>query len=95
MDTVTELDISVLVGEMEAPKCEHSQHQEKHPDEPATHYIQPFHPCCGAEPGRVYTACQYFVDYVRLGAARIQCSVCRAKGDAWEMCHILGPIENY
>lgn len=93
LDTVTELDISVLVGEMEAPKCEHSRHQEKHPDQPATHYMQGWHDGCGHRCS-IYAACQFFVDYVRADGP-VRCSNCQEACLASEIVRVIGPISNY
>lgn len=90
--TALDLDLSLLVGEMPAPPCEHSQHgsHHRHDDGPATHYVQTFCPACGLEP-KVIAACERWVNGVSQNFA-LTCD-CGLMAPASYFTVILGPVD--
>lgn len=92
MSTQTETDIAALVGEIEAPACEHSQHGAApvHDDGPATHYVKSEHVCAGSNLG-VYPACAKFVSVI-LAGGKGYCQECGTTGTLAEFLTILGPV---
>lgn len=93
MSTETSVDIAALVGEMEAPACEHSQHGMKradHTDEAASHYLRFNCPECGYATD-VYAACPGFVAMVA-GNDLGRCPGCGVATPASECITILGPV---
>lgn len=96
MSTSTDLDIdlALLVGEMEAPPCEHSQHgkKESHDEGPATYYLRS-NCVCDAGEGTLYAACQGFVNHVLTGYPG-RCTTCGNRAPINEMVIILGPINS-
>lgn len=93
IETDTLIDISAMVGEMEAPHCEHSQHEVRkmfHDDGPATHYVRAVHGCL-SEPTHAFAACQKMVNTIRAGLTVI-CGRCGAVTTTNEAHEILGPV---
>lgn len=93
MTTATDIDVAALVGELEAPACEHSQHEVRkmfHDDGPATHYVRAVHHCL-AEPTHAFAACQKMVDTIRAGLVVI-CGRCGEVTTTGEAHEILGPV---
>jgi ribosomal protein S27E len=93
MSTELDLDLSALVGEMEALVCEHSQHglaRVDHTDEAASHYLRFNCPECGYMTD-VYAACPGFVAMVR-GDNLGHCRGCEASLPSSECITILGPV---
>lgn len=89
-----DLDLATLVGEMEAPPCEHSQHQTNHRahgDEAASHYIQGFCVCKGWSDA--YAACPKFVAHVQTGGLN-RCPDCGYYAPRNTMFKVLGPINS-
>jgi hypothetical protein len=91
MSTELDTDIAALVGELEAPACEHSQHGESqfHSDEPASHYVQSH--CQGCTAMRVYPACPRFVTAL-MAVPFFQCMGCGTLGPTPDFFTILGPV---
>ena len=94
MSTELDLDIATLVGEMEAPACDHSQHgnHEYHSDEPASHYVRSHCPGC-TEYNRVYPACPRFVETLT-SHEFFQCSNCGEVGLLPEFITVLGRVSS-
>lgn len=93
IETDTLIDISALVGEMEAMSCEHSEHGLAgfpHTDAPASHYILFRCANCGYAPG-VKAMCPGFVSYVAANGW-IMCSGCEMPTSSSESMTILGPV---
>ena len=92
MSTELALDLAAMVGEMEAPECEHSCHMkdEYHSDEPATHYVQSHCPGCVGF-NRVYPACPEWVKFIRSDFGFI-CTACDHRGYISDFATILGPV---
>jgi len=86
-----DLDLELLVGEMEAQTCEHSQHEThwRHSDEPASHYVRGFCVCYGWTDA--YAACPRFVAYA-LSDEPNRCPDCKSVSTASRMFKVLGPI---
>jgi hypothetical protein len=86
-----ETDLALLVGEMPAIPCEHSQHQthRHHGDQPASHYVRGFCICYGWT--EAYAACPRFVAWIQSDAPN-RCPECRATSTATQMFQVLSPI---
>jgi len=92
MSTEVSVDIAALVGEMEAPPCEHSQHASYprlHDAGPATHYVRGIHPC--REASDAYAACGKLVRAIRANNA-LYCGICGDLTTTREMFEVLGPV---
>ncbi|MCO4257357.1 hypothetical protein [Pseudarthrobacter cellobiosi] len=92
MSTSLDLDISALVGEMDAVPCEHTQHglHPLHTDSPASHYVRVHCPSCPYDSG-VFAACQGFIAAV-LANMTGRCFGCDTTTPASEAVTILGPV---
>lgn len=92
MSTALDVDISTLVGDMEAEPCEHSQHGTgigDHDDGAATHYVRSGCPGCGLEPV-VIAVCQRYTNHVLMdGWVRCDCGLA---APASAFIKILGPV---
>lgn len=86
-----EVDLATLVGQMDAPTCEHSQHQthRHHSDEAASHYVRGFCVCYGWTDA--YAACPRFVSYI-LSDVPNRCPDCKTISTTSRMFKVLGPI---
>ena len=92
MSAALDLDVTALVGEMEALECEHSQHgtgHQTHGDGPATHYVTGNHPCSGSTPA--YAACSRMVQVI-VANLPSTCGDCGEISTTGEMFTILGPV---
>lgn len=95
MSAALDLDIAALVGEMEAPPCEHPEHgmpRKAHSDGPATHYAQSHCPDCDYSPP-LRSVCAAYVHFV-VSDGHMYCSGCGTRGGAWEFVTILGPVSS-
>lgn len=93
MTTATDIDVSALVGEMEAVPCEHHAHTREpafHTDEPASHYVQAHCKSCG-HVSDVKAMCPGFVATVRANVP-VRCARCRVIAHGVESTTILGPV---
>jgi hypothetical protein len=93
IETDTLIDIAAMVGEMEAPPCEHSTHQSDksiHDDGPAVCYVLAGCPTC-RDPKNVYAACQRFIGAI-LGLPEFYCPRCFTTAPPSEFITILGPV---
>jgi len=89
-----DVDLELLVGAIEAPPCEHSQHQTKpgaHGGEAASHYVQGFCVCAGWSDA--YAACRKFVTYIQKGDMN-RCPDCGYMAPRNTVFKVLGPIGN-
>lgn len=86
-----EISLELMVGEMDAQPCEHSQHEthRHHSDEPASHYVRGFCVCYGWTDA--YAACPKFVAFV-LSDEPNRCPDCMATSTTAHMFEVLGPI---
>jgi hypothetical protein len=88
-----DLDIAAMVGELEAPKCEHTQHQtyrDVHADKPASHYIRGYCECTGWS--EAYAACPKFVSKIQQNGWN-ECPGCDRIEQMSYFFQILGPIQ--
>jgi hypothetical protein len=77
MRTVTTID-TTTIEDLDFPiTCEHPQHEEKHPDEPAKYIVLAHHPECGHL--RRYPICHGGWVYIMNGKT-VWCSTCHATG---------------
>lgn len=93
MSTELDLDISVLVGEMEAPACESIGHEEQphfHDDGPATHYARIRCTDCGLDTVKAY--CATFTTVISSDYGVAMCFVCHAPQSQTSHFTILGPV---
>jgi len=86
-----DLDLGLLVGGMEAPTCEHSQHEvgQNHRDEPATHYARGHCECYGVT--EIYAICPAFVAFIGRSET-IRCAHCKIITLSDRMYEIVSPI---
>jgi hypothetical protein len=93
MSTATDTDVSVMVGPIEAPPCESSEHDST-PNHggAATHYARVCCPFCGGGGIRAY--CGPFVAFLSQ-TNYIRHEICGALSKATEAITILGPITEY
>jgi hypothetical protein len=93
MSADLDLDLVLLVGEMEAPPCEHSQHGIPglaHNDGPATHYIMSSCDFCDWAPA-TRSVCSAYVSLV-LANGPMHCTGCGRPGSAADFITVLGPV---
>lgn len=92
MSTALDIDISALVGGMDAIPCEHHQHNTRptHTDEPASHYAKSRCPKCGDE-GPVSAVCPGYVAVIRSGV-EMRCPTCKYVAPSFGIVTILGPV---
>ena len=88
MTTALDIDLSLLVGELDAPPCESGSHTETHPDTPASHYARVT--CEGCQLNTIKTYCAHMVALVQMNRTT-QCD-CGNITPALECITILGPI---
>lgn len=97
MTTALDLDISALVGELDAVPCESLGHDPKTPtgplrdDGPGTHYARVTCPACGFTTIKVY--CHTFTQYIAAGGPLL-CNECPSWFPAHNNVTILGPVGN-
>lgn len=94
MTTALDLDISALIGELDAIPCESQGHgaaynAHLHDDGDATHYARVQCPYCPFAAVKAY--CQSFTDYIR-DNGRILCNECSGTFLAHPNATILGPV---
>jgi hypothetical protein len=93
--TELDLDLAAMVGEMEAPPCEHSQHEARigksHNDEPATHYARGHCECFGTT--EIYAICPGFAAWIPSGVP-IRCAKCKTHTYSDLMYEIVAPINS-
>ena len=92
-----DLDLSLMVGEMEAPHCESPHHLsgDSHDDGPATHYMRIGHSCFGPV-DRVIPVCseysEHWVENLTIVKPPFFCNWCGANLQEAELNQVLGPI---
>jgi hypothetical protein len=93
VSTALDVDISTLVGEMEAPPCESTSHDPSdrlaHDDGPAAFYVRVKCPACGNTAVRAY--CQQFINFL-IGGGLLQHSEACGPFPGIEWMTILGPV---
>jgi hypothetical protein len=95
VETGTTLDLELLIGDMPAVPCEHSEHNIPglpHDDGPATRYSQTRCTFCRSR-GPVIAVCKTFANWA-LGNWPLRCRYCLTPGRASEVVTILGPVNS-
>ena len=89
MTTALDIDLSLLVGELDAPACESQSHDGHHADLPASHYARAT--CSKCLMNTIKTYCPTMVALVQMNF-RLYCE-CGDAAPANECVTILGPIK--
>lgn len=91
VDIDTDIDLSLLVGEMEDMECEHSEHSKRrdaHGNGPATHYVRKVHECSTP---KVYAVCEKFSQAVTNNSLPMKAQ-CGHRGQIAEFLEVVGEI---
>jgi len=91
--TALDIDLSLLVGELDAPACEHPRHNDGtryHSDEPASHYIRAHCDHCGLQ-SDARAMCPRYMQVI-FNNEPMYCTNCHKEGTAAQFIQVLGPV---